>query len=126
MIKKKEFIFHYGLIKYEKLYYQGLYDPLEILGNNGYYYIDSDKPNDKSNSTYPYIQYSVTSSQFETWYNGLYDSASIYDNTLDTGCWPSKPFNETNSPNILNSCPDTKLLSKSMRTCWFSNGKIWR
>ena len=47
LINKKEFIFHYGLIKYEKLYYQGLYDPLEILGNNGYYYIDSDKPNDK-------------------------------------------------------------------------------
>jgi|19_taG_2_1085344.scaffolds.fasta_scaffold02111_1 hypothetical protein len=37
-------------------------------------------PNPKSNSTYPYIQYSITSSQFENWYDGLYDSASIYDN----------------------------------------------
>jgi len=38
------------------------------------------KPNPKSNSTYPYTQYSVTSNQFKTWYSGLYDSASLYDN----------------------------------------------
>ncbi len=36
-------------------------------------------PVPKSNSTYPYQLYSVTSSNFENWYNGLYDSASIYD-----------------------------------------------
>ena len=48
-IKQKEFIFHYGFASYEKSYYQALYDPLEILGNNGYYYIDSNKSNDKEN-----------------------------------------------------------------------------
>jgi hypothetical protein len=36
-------------------------------------------PAPKSNSTYPYSLYSVTSSQFTTWYNGLIDSASYYD-----------------------------------------------
>ena len=33
----------------------------------------------KQNSTKPYINYSVTSSQGITWYNGNHDSASIYD-----------------------------------------------
>jgi hypothetical protein len=36
-------------------------------------------PVPKSNSTYPYQLYSVTSSNFENWYTGLYDSASVYD-----------------------------------------------
>jgi len=36
-------------------------------------------PIPKSNSTYPYTLYPVTSSQFTTWFNGLYDSASLYD-----------------------------------------------
>ncbi len=31
--------------------------------------------------TSPYVLYSVTSSQFTTWYNGAIDSASIYDQT---------------------------------------------
>jgi len=33
----------------------------------------------KQNSTKPYINYSVTASQAITWYNGNYDSASLYD-----------------------------------------------
>jgi hypothetical protein len=33
----------------------------------------------KSNTTYPYTLYSVTSSIFETWYNKLIDTASKYD-----------------------------------------------
>jgi len=36
-------------------------------------------PVPKSNSTYPYQLYSVTSSNFENWYNGIYESASVYD-----------------------------------------------
>jgi len=36
-------------------------------------------PYPKSNSTYPYELYSVTSSNFESWYAGLHESASIYD-----------------------------------------------
>ena len=38
------------------------------------------QPSPKSSSTYPYQLMSISSSIFETWYNGLYDSASIYDN----------------------------------------------
>ena len=38
------------------------------------------QPVPKSNSTIPYTQYSISSSQFETWYNVLYTSASLYDN----------------------------------------------
>jgi hypothetical protein len=40
-------------------------------------YID---PIPKSNSTVPYIPYSITSSQFESWYSGVYVTASLYDN----------------------------------------------
>jgi hypothetical protein len=37
------------------------------------------QPVPKSNTTIPYTLYSVTSSQFNTWYNSLLDSASLYD-----------------------------------------------
>ena len=37
------------------------------------------QPAPKSNSTKPYGLYPVTSSQFQTWFNGLYSSASLYD-----------------------------------------------
>jgi|TARA_R110002012_G_scaffold52195_3_gene134132 hypothetical protein len=40
-------------------------------------YID---PIPKSNSTVPYIQYSITSSQFQTWYSQAISNASTYDN----------------------------------------------
>ena len=36
-------------------------------------------PIPKSNSSYPYTLYPVSSSQFTTWFNGIYDSASLYD-----------------------------------------------
>ena len=36
-------------------------------------------PAPKSNSTVPYSLYSVTSSQFKTWYDNLYETASLYD-----------------------------------------------
>ena len=34
----------------------------------------------KSNSTYPYTLYSISSSQFINWFDGVLDSASVYDN----------------------------------------------
>ena len=37
------------------------------------------QPAPKSNSTVPYTSYSITSSQFETWFNNAYESASLYD-----------------------------------------------
>jgi len=37
------------------------------------------QPAPKSNSTIPYTLYSITSSQFETWFNNAYESASLYD-----------------------------------------------
>ncbi len=37
----------------------------------------------KSNSTYPYVNYSVTSSQVEDWWDGIYSSASLYDQNND-------------------------------------------
>jgi hypothetical protein len=40
-------------------------------------------PIPKSNNSYPYVLYPVTSSQFNNWYSGVYDSASLYD-TLNT------------------------------------------
>ena len=46
-IKQQEFIFHYGFASYDKSYFQALYDPFQILGNDGYYYIDSNVSNDK-------------------------------------------------------------------------------
>lgn len=36
-------------------------------------------PAPKSNSTYPYVLYPVSSSQFSSWYNNLFESASLYD-----------------------------------------------
>ena len=36
-------------------------------------------PLPKSNSTYPYTIYPITSSQFTTWYNNLITTASLYD-----------------------------------------------
>jgi hypothetical protein len=38
------------------------------------------KPVPKTNSTYPYTLTATTSSQFKQWYNGVYSSASLYDN----------------------------------------------
>ena len=37
------------------------------------------KPVPKTNSTYPYILTPTTSSEFKQWYDGVYDSASLYD-----------------------------------------------
>ncbi len=37
------------------------------------------KPVPKSNSTYPYVLTATTSSQFKQWYDGVYSSASLYD-----------------------------------------------
>jgi len=49
------------------------------------------QPIPKSNSTVPYTQYSVTSSQFETWYDGVYASASLYDNLNDNSLLRTVP-----------------------------------
>jgi len=37
------------------------------------------QPVPKTNSTVPYALYSISSSQFEFWFNGVYESASLYD-----------------------------------------------
>jgi hypothetical protein len=37
------------------------------------------QPVPKQNSTVPYTLYSISSSQFDSWFSGVYDSASIYD-----------------------------------------------
>jgi len=37
------------------------------------------QPIPKTNSTIPYALYSITSSQFETWFNGAIESSSLYD-----------------------------------------------
>jgi hypothetical protein len=37
------------------------------------------QPVPKTNSTVPYALYSISSSQFESWFNGVYESASLYD-----------------------------------------------
>jgi hypothetical protein len=49
------------------------------------------QPVPKSNSTVPYTQYSISSSQFETWYNVLYTSASLYDNLNDNSLLRTVP-----------------------------------
>lgn len=49
------------------------------------------QPIPKSNSTVPYTQYSVTSSQFETWYDVVYASASLYDNLNDNSLLRTVP-----------------------------------
>jgi hypothetical protein len=36
-------------------------------------------PSPKSSATYPYTLYAISSSQFTTWYNNLYATASLYD-----------------------------------------------
>jgi len=41
------------------------------------------QPVPKTNSTLPYTLYSITSSQFETWFTGIYESASLYDTLND-------------------------------------------
>jgi len=75
-----------GFDKFEQfLYYEsssGLFSNEIPLENPNVSYVTGSyiTPSPKSNSTLPYTLYSITSSQFETWYNGLYDSASIYDN----------------------------------------------
>ena len=42
-------------------------------------------PTPKTNSTKPYALFAISSSEFTSWFNGLYDSASYYDkNNLNT------------------------------------------
>lgn len=58
----------------------------------------------KSTSTYPYTLYSVTSSQFESWFNPLLESASLYDsfnlNSLEYSIPEFIRFDSTNEPMI--------------------------
>ena len=49
------------------------------------------QPIPKSNTTRPYTSYSVDSSQFKTWYNELYTSASLYDNLNDNSLLKTVP-----------------------------------
>ena len=63
------------------------------------------QPVPKSTSTYPYALYSVTSSQFNTWYNSLLDSASLYDsfnlNSLEYSIPEFIRFNTDNEQMVL-------------------------
>jgi len=58
-IKNHIFFIDYGIIQYKKNYYRALYDPLEILGNNGYYYIESNISNDKRTGFFGGMKYKV-------------------------------------------------------------------
>ena len=49
------------------------------------------QPIPKSNSTIPYVEQSITSSQFETWFNSAYTSASKYDQLNDNALLRSVP-----------------------------------
>jgi len=67
---------------------------LEITGS----YI---QPSPKSTTTYPYTLYPVTSSQFTTWYNNVYTSASLYDiNNLNSLLYTVPEYVRTDSTNI--------------------------
>ncbi|CAB4160397.1 hypothetical protein UFOVP723_167 [uncultured Caudovirales phage] len=63
------------------------------------------QPVPKSTSTYPYALYSVTSSQFNIWYNSLLDSASLYDsfnlNSLEYSIPEFIRFNTDNEQMVL-------------------------
>lgn len=63
------------------------------------------QPVPKSTSTYPYALYSVTSSQFNSWYNSLLDSASLYDsfnlNSLEYSIPEFIRFNSDNEQMVL-------------------------
>ena len=58
-------------------------------------------PAPKSNSTIPYALYSVTSSQFNSWYTNVYASASLYDQLNYNALYYSVPeyirLDQTNS-----------------------------
>ncbi len=45
----------------------------------------------KSGSAKPYVNWSVTSSQVESWYSGFYDSASLHDNNNDKALYRLTP-----------------------------------
>ena len=45
----------------------------------------------KSGSQKPYVNWSVTSSQVEDWYDGIYSSASLYDNNNDKALYRLTP-----------------------------------
>lgn len=45
----------------------------------------------KSGSQKPYVNWSVTSSQVEDWYDGIYSSASLYDNNNDKALYKLTP-----------------------------------
>tara|TARA_Y100000389_G_scaffold204675_1_gene258782 strand:- start:198 stop:3674 length:3477 start_codon:yes stop_codon:yes gene_type:complete len=61
-------------------------------------YID---PAPKTNSTYPYTLYSVNSTEFKTWFNGIYESASLYDTLNNNALVKSIPeFIRLNEDNV--------------------------
>jgi len=45
----------------------------------------------KSNSSKPYVNYSITSSQVADWYQGVFDSASLFDNNNDQSLYKLIP-----------------------------------
>lgn len=63
-IAKGDLIIGYGLCWYERKFYQALYDPSEILGNNGYYYIDSPKHKEKITCFWYQIKYNTNVYKF--------------------------------------------------------------
>ena len=95
-----------GFDSFEKYLY---YESASILFNNDVPVINANVssltgsyifPAPKSNTSHPYVLYSVTSSIFNTWYTGLIDSASLYDslniNKLTNFLPPAIQYNENN------------------------------
>jgi hypothetical protein len=52
----------------------------------------------KSNSTHPYVNYSVTSSAVEEWWDGIYSSASLYDQNNDQALYRLIPAHVLEDP----------------------------
>jgi len=52
----------------------------------------------KSGSQKPYVNWSVTSSQVENWYTGIYSSASLYDNNNDKALYRLTPAHILENP----------------------------
>jgi hypothetical protein len=62
-IIKTPIYFEYGYCESKTKFFQALYDPLEILGDNGYYYINSTKSNKKESGFFYGIEQVVDLSE---------------------------------------------------------------
>ncbi|MBC8312615.1 MAG: hypothetical protein H8E33_00005 [Candidatus Cloacimonetes bacterium] len=77
-IAKDEIIIGYSFCLFERSIFQSLYDHLEILGNNGYYYIDSPKPQEKETNFWYQIKYNVILSRYFSLGIGFLSNPILY------------------------------------------------